>query len=736
MAATELGVPTRIDGEAKVTGGATYAADVSRPGLLYGRILRSPYPHARIVTIDTSKARALPGVHAVLTGQDLPEHYLIGRAMRDMPVLARDEVRFAGEKVAAVAAESRDIAEEALNLIEVQYEELPAVFDPVEAIQPGAVLVHEPDWVRAHRTPTQIVADYPNSVSHALLGAEGTEIEQALASADHVFEHTYHTPLQHQVYLEPHSCLVEIDEQGIAHIWASHKAPFLLLNYLDEGIGLPREQVHIHMLPLGGDFGGKGSFMDIPLAYLLAKESGRPVKMTMTYNEELLAGNPRHSATVVIKSGFSSDGRLLACWLRTYYNSGAYAAFKPGAAATIGYSHAALGCYDIPTWRSEGHMIYTHTVPCGHMRGPGRAQTAFALETHLDLCARELGIDPLELRAKNVPTGPRHTHSGEAAPPPKAREALRAAGEAIGWDQPKPEGVGRGIALVEVGNSMGDYTAAMSVDRQGKVTLHTPIVEQGSGMLTVFRQLAAEGLGIPYDQVQIDQGIPDEFPYDTGVGGSRITRIVGRLIGLLGQRVQQRLIDQIASELAVEPTQIRAEPGGFRVPGDQFVTLAEAVRMGDEELHEVLAYERNPADGIHCFAAMAAEVFVDRETGQVQLRKMTSAHEVGRIVNPLLHRGQIQGALMQGLGYALLEGLPLEEGRVTALNLHDYKIPCMADVPELEVVLLPPDLSLGITPIGEGPNCAMTPAIVNAIIDVVGHQVEIPVSPEALLGPD
>jgi CO/xanthine dehydrogenase Mo-binding subunit len=339
MAVTELAFPTRVDGLDKVTGAATYAADITRPGMLWGKILRSPYPHTRIISIDTSKARALPGVHAVLTGADLPEHYLVGRAMRDMPVLARGVVRFVGEKVAAVAAESREIAEDALNLIEVVYEELPAVFDPVEAIQPGAPLVHEPDWVRAHRTPTQIVADYPNSVSHALLGASEDEVLAALARADRVFEHQYHTPIQHQVYLEPHSCLVEVDERGIAHIWASQKAPFLLLTYLAEGIGLPREQVELHMLPLGGDFGGKGSFMDVPLAYLLSKESGRPVKMIMSYQEELLAGNPRHPATVVIKSGFSSDGKLLACWLRTYYNSGAYAAFKPGAAPR-GYSRS------------------------------------------------------------------------------------------------------------------------------------------------------------------------------------------------------------------------------------------------------------------------------------------------------------------------------------------------------------------------------------------------------------
>ncbi|MEA2642741.1 MAG: hypothetical protein QOF51_4135 [Chloroflexota bacterium] len=723
---------TRIDGVDKVTGAATYAADIDRAGQLWGKALRSPYPHARIVALDVSGAKALTGVHAVLTGGDLSPAFLVGRAMRDMPVLAQDVVRFAGEKVAAVAAETREIAEAALELIEVRYEELPAVFDARVAIQPGAPLVHEPEWVRQHRTPTQIVAEYPNSVSHALLGAELSEIEAGLASAPYVFEHTFHTPRQHQAYLEPHSCIVEVDPHDVAHIWASNKVPFLLLDYLREGIGLARAQVEIHMLPLGGDFGGKGSFMDVPLAYFLARASKRPVKMIMSYGEELLAGNPRHAATIVVKSGFAPDGRLVACWLRTYYNSGAYAAFKPGAAATIGYSHAALGCYEIPIWRSENHMIYTHTVPGGHMRGPGRAQTAYALECHLDLCARELGVDPLELRIRNVPTAPRHTTSGEPGSVPKAREALRAAGEAIGWSSPKPPGVGRGIATVEIGNSMGDYTAEITVERTGDIVFHTPVIEQGSGMLTVFRQMVAEAFGVPEERVRVAQQV-QAFTFDTGVGGSRLTRIGGRMIEILCRRLTSRLATLVAAELGVDANEVVWEPGGLRTADGRWLSLADAVRLTGEDLHELIVYERNPADGVHTFAAMAAEVLVDRETGRVHVRKLVSAHEVGRIVSPMLHRGQIEGALMQGYGYAMMEGLEVEDGQVTSLNLHDYKIPCMADAPELEVVLLPPDLSLGITPIGEGPNCAISPAIANAIADVIRRQVDIPIRPEALL---
>jgi CO/xanthine dehydrogenase Mo-binding subunit len=731
MAAVPAAPATRIDGVEKVTGEATYAADVRRPGLLQGKVLRSPHAHARIVHIDTSRARALPGVAAVLSGGDLPD-YRVGRSMRDMPVLAVEKVRFIGEKVAAVAAETAEIAEEAIALIEVEYEELPAVFDPMDAKAPGAPLVHDPAWVLAHKTPEQRPADYPNSVSNPVSGASVDEIEAALAGADYVFEHTFHTPIQHQAYLEPHSCLVEIDERDVAHIWASNKAPFLLLNYLREGIGLQRDQVELHLLPLGGDFGGKGSFMDIPLVYLLAKASGRPVQMTMSYAEELIAGNPRHSAVVWVKSGFSRDGRLVARWMRAFYNSGAYAAFKPGPAATVGGGRGALGAYDIPVSRGEVHMIYTNTVPCGHMRAPGRAQAVHAAECHMDLCARELGIDPLELRLTNAPRQARTRRDGEVGSTPRADEALRESARAIGWAEPRPQGVGKGIALVEIGSGQGSYAAEMIVERSGDVVLHTPIIEHGAGMLTVFRQMIGEALGLPLERVRIEQ-TTENFEYDRGVGGSRTTRIVGRMIDLLAERVQRRLAEHVAAEFGFEADQVTAEGGGFRTPDGRFHTLADAASLASENLHELLAYDADRFDGVRAYAAIAAEVEVDAETGLVQVRRIANAYEVGRIINPILHQGQIDGGLMQGLGYALAEGLRLEDGRVTTANLGDYKIPCTADAPPLETTLLAPDLTLGITPIGEGPNCAISAAIVNAIVDVVGRQVEIPVVSEALV---
>ena len=749
----------RIDGYEKLTGEAKYGADITRPGMLWAKVLRSHVPHARIISIDTSRARALPGVRAVLTGMDLPD-CRVGRSMRDMPVLARDKVRFIGEKVAAVAAEDRETAEEALGLIEVEYDELPAVFDPVEAMQPDAPLIHEPDLVRAWKTRTQVVADYPNSVTAPVWGASAEEVERALADSEYVFEHTFRTPIQHQGYIEPHACLVELDERGVAHVWASNKAPFLLLDYLREGLGLQRADVEVHMLPLGGDFGGKGSFMDIPLVYFLAKASGRPVKMIMTYGEELMAGNPRHSAVITVKSGFDREGKLLARRTRSIYNSGGYAAFKPAPNAGLpGMRGGSIGAYEIPVWRVEAHMVYTNTVPCGHMRAPGEAQPMHAVECHMDLCARAMGIDPLDLRLINAPDHPRETETGEPGTVPKAREVLRAAAEAIGWQkqgpgarsqgpdgrryqqsppipdpQPSTPLVGRGISLVEVGNSLGEYTAQMSVGRNGQVVLHTPIIENGAGMLTVFRQLTAEALGVPREQVSVDQ-TTQGIDYDRGVGGSRITRLIGKMIGILADRLQHRLAELVAAEFGHEPSAVTIEEGGFRTPDGRFHTLAQAASLAAGDLAELLRYEPGPSDVVEVFVAIAAEVEVDPETGEVEIKRVVNAHEVGRVVDRTMHQGQIDGGLLQGLGYALLEGPGFdEEGRVDAANLHEYKMATAADIPTLETILLEPDLSLGITPIGEGPNCAMSAAITNAIADAVGGQVDIPASPEQLLG--
>jgi CO/xanthine dehydrogenase Mo-binding subunit len=632
-----------------------------------------------------------------------------------------------------VAAESLEIADQALKLVEVEYEDLTAVFDPREAMQPGAPLIHDPATVRAWAMRDQVVPDYPNGAAAPVWGASEQDVRTALAQAELIFEHTFRTRSQHQVYLEPHVCMVELDAAGIAHIWAANKAPLLLATYLREGLGLERNQLEIHMLPLGGDFGGKGSFMDIPLAYFLAKATRRPVKIAMSYVEELTAGNPRHASTVTVQSGVMRDGRIVARWLRGYMNSGAYAAFKPSPDTTLpAFPRGAVGPYHVPVQRSECHMIYTNTVPAGHMRSPGEAQTAYALECHTDLIARALGMDPIALRVLNGSTTPRDSETGGPGSPPRIREVLDLASRAIGMDRARPADIGRGLALIEFSTTLGLYSAIMSLAADGHLTLQTPIIENGAGSLTVFRQIVAEEFNVQVDQVSVVQSI-ENIEVDRGVGGSRVTRMVGKLTIALAQQLHRRLAQLLAEEFGLAPATITFEMGSFRAADGRSWSLAEAASLATEDLVEQMTYAATPKDRSVVYMAQAAEVHVDRETGEIKPLRLVSVHEVGRVVNPMLFRTQIAGAVMQGFGYALMEGLKIEDGQVTNANLHEYKIPTMADLPELEIILLPADLSLGLTPIGEGANAGMAPALVNAVVDVVGaHALDIPLDSEVI----
>ena len=397
----------RGEGPDKVTGKSVFAADVVLPGMLWGKALRSPFPHARIVSIDTAQARAVPGVHAVITAADLPEA-LVGRRLRDMPVLARDRVRFAGEKVAAVAADDLDAAEEALLLIDVEYEELPQVFDAEEAMTPGAPVLHSA--MLAYQGLPQPPSGLDNVFAHITWGKG--EVDQGFAESDLVFEHSYNAQLMHQAYIEPHACVVSVEPSGMVQAWVNNKDPYVLRGQLAAVWNIPEERIVLNPCNIGGDFGGKGSFMDVPLCYYLSLHSGRPVKMVMDYIQELMAANPRHPAVMTIKTGVKRDGTLWARQARVVFDSGAYGAFKP-TVYLRGADHL-CGVYRIPHARIDSYMVYTNNVPKGHMRSPAKPQVVFAVESHMDMIARELEMDPLEFRLKNVlkegdssPVGPR-----------------------------------------------------------------------------------------------------------------------------------------------------------------------------------------------------------------------------------------------------------------------------------------------------------------------------------------
>ncbi len=697
---TVIGKPvTHIEGANKVSGRLRYTADLTPPGTLWGKCLRSPHPHARIIRIDASRARQVPGVQAVITARDLPD-VLTGRAILDCPVLARDKVRFVGEKVAAVAADSVDAALQALDLIAVEYDPLPAVFDPLDAIAPDAPRVHEdPGAYRLAPDPFLAVATEPAAqpnVSSRVMSRRG-DLEAGFVQADHIFEHSFTIPPVHPGYLEPHSCLVQIEPAGKIDVWSNNKTPFPIRTYMSRALGLPEAQFRVHVMPIGGDFGGKGSLMDILVAYHLARKSGRPVKMVMTYAEDLLATNPRHGLAITLRTGVTQDGRITARRARLVYNNGAYAAFRRS--LTLPNNRAAVSSYRIPNMELEALCVYTNTVPRGYMRAPGGPQVVFATESHTDMIAHELSMDPVEFRRRNVLQEGDESPTGLRWEDIRAQEVLEAAAMAIGWGAPAPPNVGRGIALFNKEPRPWPSEATCRMEADGRVTLITAVPDTGTGSYTVMQQIVAEELGVPLAQVAVVTGDTDTAPYDAGIGASRVTHTAGQAALAAARLVKQAL------------------SSGQRSPIE-----ATGSYSGDE------------GPGATSFCVQTAEVHVDPETGQVIVRRLVSAHDVGAILNPLTHQGQIDGGVVQGLGQAIMEHLEMADGGVSTLHLGDYKLPSIADVPPLETALV--QATAGELPyhgkhIGELSNVPIPAAVANAVFNAVGVRLmDLPVTAE------
>ncbi len=739
---------TRGEGPAKVSGNATYAADVSLPGMLIGKALRSPFPHAKIVKIDVSRALNLPGVHAVVTAQDLPDRR-VGRLLRDIPVLARDRVLFVGEKVAAVAAEDSDIAEEALLLIDVEYEELPAVYDPLQAMEPGAVVLH-PDLASYQGLP-QPASSINNVFSHNSW-SKG-DLEQGFREADRVFENTFTAQLMHQAYIEPHACMVRVDDSGRIEGWVNNKGPFNLRAQVSAVWDVPQDRITFNPVRIGGDFGGKGSFMDVPLCYYLALKSGRPVQMVMSYIEELMAGNPRHPAVITLKTGVNNDGKLWAHEARLVFNSGAYGAFKPR--VTLGGADRSGGPYVIPNVGIDSYMVYTNNIPCGHMRSPAKPQTIFAVESHMDIIAREMGIDPLEFRLRNL------MHDGDLSPTGanwqevKAEETLVEAAQVAGWSAPRnnansthPDShvrVGLGIAISDQPPGAGQSTAKVAMNESAKVTLHMSLWDTGTGAHTILRQVVAEELSIPVDDVNIVAEDTNAVDFESGPGGSRVTYTAGQTVLGAVTELKNRLTT-FAGELFDRPQdQIRLQEGRVILEGSagqetQEIPLAELAARAVDATEGEIAGEFTftaPPSQITGFSAQVAEVEVDLETGQISVKKIVTAHDVGMVLNPAAHQGQVEGGVIQGLGYALMEEMTTQDGRVSSLSLGDYKIPTIQDIPQLETVLV--ESKSGPAPyeskgIGESSNVPVAGAIANAVHDAIGVRItSLPITAEKVL---
>jgi carbon-monoxide dehydrogenase large subunit len=730
----------RIEGRLKVTGQAVYTADLVLPGMLHAEFLHSPVPYARIVSIDASAALALPGVRAVLTGQDIgPVRF--GRQLMDWPVLAFERVLYIGERVAAVAADTAEIAEQAVQLIQVEYEELPAVYDPEAALEPGVPVLHpraeEYRYAGGQRPPVP----HPNLQGYDLSCKGDPDIERAFAQAAHVFEDVYTAPRQHQGYLEPHACVVWIDPDGIVHVRTTNKAPFQLRSILSIVSGVPQDRIIVDSRFIGGDFGGKGHSLEDYATYFLARATGRPVKAVMSYTDELLSADPRHSARFYLRTGVTADGRIVAHQTRAYFNGGAYGGAKPMAGLLLpGWD--ALEVYSIPNTRLETFVVYTNTVPSGNMRAPGAAQLALAGEGHIEHIARSLGMDPLAFRLKNAlregDTSPANHHVRN----PRAVEVLDALQREARWG----EGArlpyrGRGMALRSrhVGTGRTNMVLRLLPDGTLEALYGTP--DQGSGSATMVRRLISALLSVPQGQIIVRYGTTAEAPWDAGAGASRCTHIVGRVAMDAGIRLKEQLLELAAEVMGWPAGDVRLEDGAFVVSNGaeraSFVEVARRIaRAGTIEARSSYDSSTEHPEDFN-FHAYMVEVEVDPETGKVSPIEAITVVDVGPIINPIAHQGQIDGSFVYGLGNGLMEELRVEEGRITTLSLGEYKMPCQMDVVPLRTVLVPTEIGpgpFGAKAAGESVNAGVTPAIANAIYDAVGVRIkDMPITAERVL---
>ncbi|HEX2932715.1 MAG TPA: xanthine dehydrogenase family protein molybdopterin-binding subunit [Candidatus Binatia bacterium] len=719
----------RVEAESKVTGKAQYSADLKLPDTLWGRCLRSPIAYGRIKKIDTSKVWQVPGVKAVITGYDVPG-LRIGRCIYDTPVMADGVVRFIGEKVAAVAAETKLAAEQALELIDVEYEELEPVLDPLEAGKPEAPVLH-PDLLSYKGLPVPV--EKASNIFAYLKWGKG-DLEEGFKQADLIVENSFTTQVTHQSYIEPHACVVKADASGGAEVWSCSKTPFAVRGQLSNCIGIAKEKLIFHPMQIGGDFGGKGGFMDVPAAYFLSKKSGQAVKMLMDYTEELTAGNPRHASIIKIKTGVKKNGTIVAHHIDFLFDSGAYASMKP-AGYLIGASTCA-GPYKIANCLIEERMVYTNKIPCGHMRAPGDPQGFFANESQLDIVARKLKMDPAEFKRKNMLRDGDETPIGGHISHIRGNEALDKAIQLSGYDKPKPKNVGRGLSFSEWSPNGGEGNVFVTIEEDGHVKVISPVVDQGAGVLTVIVEVVGEELQVAADQIELKQVDSTIVPSDGGVGGSRATRVYGNAAYEAGVKAREELFAFAAQSLEVDAKELDFDKGMIvHKPSKRKMSFAEVVRFKGAPVYVRGYYKSTEKSHDASVSAQIAEVHVDPETGQVTLRNMISAHTTGKVINPLMHQGQIDGGVVFGLGYALTEEVQFDGARVTTTNFGEFKIPNIRDIPPLKTDVMEsvpggpgPYNSLAI---GEVANTPTAAAVANAVADACGIRItDLPVTSE------
>ncbi len=752
-----IGRPMRkVDGLAKATGRARYTDDLALPGMLHGKILRSPHPHARIVAIDPGPARELPGVHAVITGRDMPVPYGIIPWTPDEYPLCVDRVRYIGDGVAAVAAVDEETANEALGLIEVAYEELPAWFDPHESIAAtGDPFIHEPRKAGHSGNVTKVVKLAFGDVD---AGMEGADL---VVEGDYFFEGTTHTPI------EPHCAIGFAEADDRITVWSATQVPHYLHRELARVLDLDPARVRVIQPPVGGAFGGKSEPFDLEFCVArLSLLTGRPVKILYTREEVFYAHRGRHPFHMHYRTGATRDGRLTAVDARIVMDGGAYASF--GLVTTYYSGQLLTAPYRMPAYRFHSTRAYTNKPACGPKRGHGSVQPRFAFEVQLDRIAEKLAIDPIELRRRNFIGSDTRTVNDLRVTSNGFLECLQAVERASDWRARYgrlPYGRGLGVAgstyitgtnYPIYPNEMPQSGIQLQVDRSGRVAIFSGASEIGQGVDSMVTYIVAEELGVPLEHIRVLAGDTDFTPVDLGAYSSRVTFMLGNACIEAARRIRTMVQSAVAEAWNAKPGEVLLAGGRALRAGDtgQSIPLREAFNLAEakfgtlgatgsyntpRDVHGSYRGATIGASPAYSFTAHVAEVEVDAETGFVHVEKIWIAHDCGRALNPVLVEGQMEGSAYMGFAEALMEEQifkSAEQGRAglhNAPSLLDYRIPTSLDTPALRSLIVESidrEGPFGAKEAGEGPLHPSIPAIANAIYDAVGVRVNaLPFSP-------
>ncbi len=738
----------RPDAYEKAAGAAKYTADIQLPGMLHAKILRSPYAHARVSRIDTSRAEALPGVVKILTRDNTPRvpftntEYDVTTYHCLTPsdqVLFDDKARYAGEPVAAVAAVSPAVAEAALELIEVDYESLPAVFDPEEAMSSGAPLVHD---TVAHNVCAHIPMVKGN-------------VDQGFGEAAQIIEQRFRTSKQKHAQTEPWSCVADYDATGRLTVWTPSQTPHPVRIKLAKLFAIPSNQVRVVSPAIGGAFGGRVGFVGEPWCAALALAARRPVKLEFSRAEDFFGTESRAPVIIDLKIGFKNDGSLTAIQCRSVHNAGPYATQSIDVTGVHGCLITRL--YYCPNTRYDGYTVYTNTPLSGAYRGFGGPQAFFALESMMDMIAGKIGMDPIELRSRN------HLRNGDIDPWTKLpvtscglEECLKKGAEAIGWAEKRGKakaqneqiikrGVGAGCVMwvsgtAKLHDGMIEGSAAwIRLNLAGTFTLTSGSTDLGTGCRTTLAQVAAEVLGVELDDVTVILGDTDITPFDAGAHASRTMFVTGNAVRNAAGELKKQICRVAAQALEVPEDSLEIKGRTVRVmpsAGSGEISLSDLALRAYYQSTELAGYGVAQQTNAPPFGAQFAEVEVNTETGEVRVIKVVAAHDAGRAINPTIVEGQIEGALHHGIGYALTEDLVIDPETGSALNptYMDYKLLTAADMPEVVPIIVeqPDELGpFGAKGIGEPGMVPTAAAIANAVYDATGVRVtELPLTPE------